>query len=106
MCAAEFGGSVTRADDVVTLSLQGEADLAARERMQQLLDDALATGAAKVVVDSSRLNYLESACLRILIQAHARAAAEGRVLVVARASGIVQRVLELAGVAEILSDDG
>jgi anti-sigma B factor antagonist len=105
MCATEFGGSVTRADDVVTLSLQGEADLAARERMQQLLDEALATGAAKVVVECSRLNYLESACLRILIQAHAHAAAEGRVLVVDRASGIVQRVLELAGVAEILSDD-
>jgi anti-sigma B factor antagonist len=105
MCAAEFDGSVERSDDVATLSLRGEADLAVRDRMQELVDDALATGARKVVVDCSRLDYLESACLRILIQAHAHAADEGRELVVQRASGIVRRVLELAGVAEILIAD-
>jgi anti-anti-sigma factor len=106
MCAAEFGGSVTSSVDTVTLELHGEADLAARARMQELLDEALATDAPTLVVDCSRLNYLESACLRILIQAHTDAASGGRRLVVRRASGIVRRVLDVAGVAEILIDGG
>jgi anti-sigma B factor antagonist len=103
MCALGFGGSVEQAADVTTLRLHGEADLAVRNQFQELIDRALATGDPRVVVDMSELRYLESACLRILLHAHDVAEARDTQLVVRGATGIVQRVLEVSGVAEILS---
>jgi anti-anti-sigma factor len=107
MCEDGFGGSVERAADAATLILQGEADLAARGRFQSLFDELLGTDTKRLVVDLPRLRYLESACLRIMLHAHTRAESEGRDLVVHGASGIVLRVLEVAGVADaLIADDG
>ena len=95
MCTNGFGGSIEQADGVGTLRLHGEADLASRAEFEDLIAAVLATDAPAIVVDVQRLRYLESACLRGLL--HAYAAAEA-------ANGIVRRVLEIAGVAELLDD--
>jgi anti-anti-sigma factor len=108
MCAHGFGGSIEQAGDVATLTLHGEADLASRADFDRLVADALAAPVDAIVVDVRALTYLESACLRSLLHAHTAAENAGRSLVVVRASGIVRRVLEIAGVAELLAngDDG
>jgi anti-sigma B factor antagonist len=105
MCALGFGGSVEQSAGVTTVVMHGEADLAARAEFEGLIEQALATDAARIVVDLADLRYLESACLRALL--HARASAEGndRMLVVRGATGIVRRVLEVSGVAEILIEE-
>jgi anti-anti-sigma factor len=105
MCAEQFGGSVTAAGDVTTVALQGEADLAVRAEFQQLIEDALQAGTPSVVVDLERLRYLESACLRTLLHARSAAEEQGRTFVVRNASGIVMRVLDVAGVADILTGE-
>jgi anti-anti-sigma factor len=105
MCAHGFGGSIEQADGVATLTLHGEADLASRADFEVLIGELLGTDAPVVAIDVQQLRYLESACLRSLLHAYATAEAEGRRLVVQGATGIVRRVLEIAGVAEILVDE-
>jgi anti-anti-sigma factor len=105
MCGEDFGGSVAVDADVTTVVLHGEADLAVRARFQELVEQGLATTSPLIVVDLSRLRYLESACLRSLLHAHEASAQKGRRFVVRGADGIVLRVLEVSGVAEILVDE-
>jgi anti-anti-sigma factor len=105
MCTEGFGGSIEQADGVATLVLRGEADLASRAEFEALVAEVLAADAPAIVVDVQRLQYLESACLRRLLHAHSAAEADGRTLVVHGANGIVRRVLEVAGVADLLLDD-
>ena len=105
MGAQAFGGTIDVTPEVTTVVLQGEADLAARARFHDFLGEALETTAARIDVDLAGLTYLESACLRSLLNAHAAAAEQGRHLRVIYASGVVLRVLEVAGVAEILFAD-
>jgi len=105
MCSEGFGGSIEQADGVATLVLHGEADLASRADFDALIAEVLATDAPAIVVDVQLLRYLESASLRGLLHAHSAAEADGRTLVVHGATGIVRRVLEIAGVADLLLDD-
>jgi anti-sigma B factor antagonist len=105
MGAQEFGGTIDVTPRVTTVVLFGEADLAARAAFHDFLGEALETTTPRIEVDLAGLTYLESACLRSLINAHAAAAAQGRHLRVIYASGVVLRVLEVAGVAEILAAD-
>jgi anti-anti-sigma factor len=105
MCTEEFGGSIAEVDGVATLALRGEADLASRADFDALVAEVLATDAPAIVIDVQMLRYLESACLRGLLHAHSAAEADGRTLVVHGATGIVRRVLEVAGVAGLLLDD-
>jgi anti-sigma B factor antagonist len=103
MHAFGFGGTVEATPDVATLTLDGEADLAVRADFQALVDQLLATSSPSLVVDLAALRYLESACLRVLLHAHSAAERDGRTLTVRGAAGIVRRVLEVSGVAEILT---
>jgi anti-anti-sigma factor len=105
MCGQVLGGSVEVADGVATLALYGEADLASRADFDRLIDQLVGTDADRLVVDLQRLTFLESACLRSLLHAHEGAAGSGRSFAVRNATGIVRRVLEIAGVAEVLLED-
>jgi anti-anti-sigma factor len=104
MCTHGFGGSIEQAEGVATLALHGEADLASRADFDALIAAVVATDEPAVVVDVQLLRYLESACLRSLLHAYAAAEADGRTFVVHGATGIVRRVIEIAGVAELLDD--
>jgi anti-anti-sigma factor len=104
MWAEDFGGSIEHAGDAATLSLHGEADLASRADFERLIAELLGTKARSLVVDVQEMRYLESACLRSLLHAHVTAGSDDRTLVVHGAKGIVRRVIEVAGVAELLDD--
>jgi anti-anti-sigma factor len=100
-----FDGSIMEDAAQTTLTVCGEADLAARADFDRLVDQALATKSPTIVVDVADLRYLESACLRALIHAYEAADGQGRRFVVRNASGIVRRVLDVAAVSEILLED-
>jgi anti-anti-sigma factor len=105
MAGQAFGGTIEVTPRVTTVVLYGEADLAARAAFHDFLGQALETTTPRIDVDLAGLTYLESACLRSLLNAHSAAAEQDRHLRVIYASGVVLRVLEVAGVAEILFAD-
>ena len=74
-----------------------------------LLDDALWMASVmpgeRLVVDVSRLTFIDAAGLRVVAAARQRLVAAGRGgLMIRGASGIVRRVFELAGLAVLLHD--
>jgi anti-anti-sigma factor len=104
--SAGFAASVTVTGEVATILVRGDADLAARADFATALDQALESDAPTIVLDARGLSYLESACLRALLHARMNANEQGRRFVVRGVQGIVRRVLDVAGVTDLLVEDG
>lgn len=79
----------------VVLSLQGELDLTSAPVFEREARAAEATNPAKLVLDLSGLEFMDSTGLRALLLARGRAQADSHRLVLRRGPRQVQRVLEL-----------
>ena len=91
-----------RDDDVHTIALVGEMDLANAGDVERELIRVEATNATEIVVDLSELAFMDSTGIQLLIKAHARSRADGHRLLLIRPPARVFRVLTIAGVDGLL----
>jgi anti-sigma B factor antagonist len=92
----------------VTVSLKGELDLSSVGKVQDELRRVEAEGPALLVLDLSKLTFLDSTGLRAVVTADERARENGRRFVVVRGPDAVQRVFSITRLEERLEmvDDG
>jgi anti-anti-sigma factor len=95
-----FSTSVDRRDDLISVVVTGEIDLDTTEEFGRVL--SAGAGVRRLEVDLSEVSYMDSAGLRSLLTARTTIGEQGGELVVTRASSIVTRLFEIAGVAELL----
>ncbi len=86
--------TVERRDDTdwTVLELVGEFDLAAEPVLQSELASALSS--STLVLDLSRVTFMDSTGLRLLLEADARVRGNGNRCVIVRGVGSVHRVIE------------
>jgi anti-anti-sigma factor len=84
------------------LVLGGDLDMAARFQAEQALDDLLSTPLEQLVVDLGEVTFVDSTGMGLVLEVNDRARAEGFRLRLLRGPDEVQRVFELAGVADVL----
>ncbi len=105
----DLGGftlSSAREDDIHTVCLFGELDIATAEGVEDELSRVEESDPPSIVIDLSGLTVLDSSGVRLLLNAQARAQRFGENrLKLRRGPEQVQRVLELSGVDELLSFD-
>jgi anti-anti-sigma factor len=89
-------------DGAVTISLQGELDLASARRMEEHFAAIDQQGPARVVIDLGGLAFIDSSGLRVLLLADARARDQGYELVLLPGQEPVQRVFEMTGALDVL----
>ncbi len=94
--------TVARSAEAVTVTLDGELDLANHAAFGELLAKLTSTKPESVVVDLEQLSFLDSSGIRCLLAATRDAAAGGITLVVRRPRPAVRRVMEVCGVDELL----
>ena len=87
---------------VRVVSVPEEVDITNVPALQAALLQAAATGSPALVVDMTRTRFCDSAGLRVLVDAHKRALAEGRALLLAAPAAAVLRVLEITGIAQVI----
>ncbi|MGQ0841082.1 STAS domain-containing protein [Actinokineospora sp.] len=88
--------------DPVVMSIAGEVDLATAPRLEQALGEALATpGATGVTLDLSRVEFMDSAGLRVLVAALRQAEDTGRTLTLYEPHDRVRRIIEITGLSEV-----
>lgn len=95
-------------DDVGILRLVGEARTETVGRFREAVNAVRRAGARSYIVDLSRLAFLDSASLAVLLTLRALTQEEGGRLVLSQPTRIVQRVFDAAGLAHIFqfaSDD-
>lgn len=86
----------------VTVAPNGQLDLATAPELAAALGEARRDGITEIVVDLTRVDFLDSAGIRVLVQASRDTAEAGAKLYIDGAEGWVARVLEITGVAEFL----
>lgn len=95
----------SRAGDQVTLAIQGELDLLTAPVLATAVDEVIASGASKIVLDCTELAYLDSSGIAVLIQAWD--GMKGRAtmpVVVTNISDEVRRVLDVCGVIDLVTE--
>jgi len=97
----DFTCTARQAGSLVVFTITGDVDLAAHVRFQGEMERGWPATPRDVVVDCSRITFLDSMGLRVLVQAMQRAAREGCAFALAAPSEPVRRVLELAGVSSL-----
>jgi anti-anti-sigma factor len=89
-------------DGLVQIALRGELDLSSAAKLQEELRRVEAASPAVLVLDLSKLVFLDSTGLRCLVTADERAKAEGRRVVIVRGPDPVQRVFSITRLEERL----
>jgi anti-anti-sigma factor len=92
----------SRAEGAVVVILSGELDLAGCDRAGAAIREAEEGPPRVVAIDLRELVFIDSSGVRVLIEAHDRAAAAGHRLIVTRGTGEVARAAELLGLDGLL----
>lgn len=84
------------------IAVAGEIDASTVNALAQVLMP-FPQGASEFEVDMSAVEFIDSSGLRVLIQAHQHAEANGQRLVIANPSSIVSRLFEVSGLTELFN---
>jgi anti-sigma B factor antagonist len=92
----------TRSDGYDLLAVEGELDIATAPRMLAALNEALADMACPVIVDLSRVVFMDSTGLALLMNAGRRVRRRGQGFAIVCPGGPIARVFEIADMVESL----
>jgi anti-sigma B factor antagonist len=98
-----FALSLSHADGVAVVAVQGAVDLYTARELRDLLDDTLRRSRGRLVLDLSETTFVGSSGLAALIAAHRRARRDGGRLVVVNRDSEIARLLEVSGLDSLLS---
>ena len=84
----------------VTVTLSGELDLAGSGAAARALEESQALGARPVIVDLTRLSFIDSVGIGLLVRWHSVLVAAGVGLRLHGVHGQVERVLQVTGLLE------
>jgi anti-anti-sigma factor len=88
------------AEDREILHLDGELDPHTAPLLKQEVDRLAEAGARNIVLDLSRLQFIDSSGLRVVISAHRDIADRGGELTLRSPSETAQRLLEITGLVD------
>src|SRR4051812_45776704 len=93
---------VEEADGAPVLYLNGDLDLVTAPLLQRRIDELLGAGHDRLLVDADSLGFCDSTGLRLLLSARRRLAERSGELLLLRTSGVLQRLLDLSGLAPLM----
>jgi anti-anti-sigma factor len=100
--AADFRVETAREGDSVRVCPIGEVDLATIGTLREHVDEAVAAGTGRVILDLRRTTFLDSTGLHLTVETEARVTGNGAEFAIIRGPLVVQRTFEAAGLSERL----
>ena len=98
-----FGVESRVEDDRTVVSVRGDFDLQVAERVVAELEKVEESQPALLVIDLSRLSFMDSSGMGVIAAAQARAVDAGRRLVLVRPPYSVRRAFELSGFEDVVT---
>jgi anti-anti-sigma factor len=100
---------VSRIDDAfhsagsepVEVTVAGELDVA-RSELSSAIDDALANGACRLVINLLDVSFIDSSVLRVLVLARREVESRGGWIRLVYTNHLIGRVIEVTGLADVL----
>ena len=99
-----FSTKVVRDDAATIIYVQGEIDIATAGRLRDAIEPHMGPKQT-IVMDLSGVEFMDSACIKVLVQARGSLTADGGSLVLRNPSDVAHRLLTLTGVEFILAED-
>jgi anti-anti-sigma factor len=99
---AQLGIAISAQGTTMTISLRGEWDLAQKRTMRRVVNDVLERAPDCVVLDLSRLSFIDSTGVHGILELHKRSKDQHAHLVIVPGSRAVQRIFALTGLTEVL----
>jgi anti-sigma B factor antagonist len=87
---------------VPVVAVPEEIDITNAAGLRLALLEAAADGYPTLVIDMTRTRFCDSAGLRVLVDAHKRAQADGGEILLALSGAAVLRILEITGVDRVI----
>lgn len=97
---AAFTVAVTQEAGHTVAHIRGEIDMATCERLRDAIEPHLGP-AQRVVLDLSGVSFMDSSCLKVLVQARTTLTADDGALILRNPSDAARRVLTLTGMADL-----
>lgn len=101
MRSIEGGPAAAEAPSAFIVRLEGEFDVAERQRLKDAF--AIATGAPLVIVDLERTKYIDSSVLECLVGLHAATRQRGAELVLVALNSQVRRPFEVTELQKLFT---
>jgi anti-sigma B factor antagonist len=97
-----FGVTVRQVRGGVVVELSGELDLATAPRLRDRLA-LLSDGEDQITLDLTRLDFIDSTGLSVLVMAYTRAQSSGGAVVMRNPSSAVLRIFEITGLTTLFT---
>ena len=101
----QLSGSVRVDGGRAVVSLVGELDISTVARLRALVDEAIAVGARRVVINLAEVRFLDAGALAVFAIAAERLRTSGGELAVSGATQSIYRLFEVTGLTEALHVD-
>jgi anti-anti-sigma factor len=85
------------------ISLAGELDVASAPELVNVLQGAALDVADSVVLDMERVSFIDSSGIGVLVSAHKRMDANGRILIIRSPQPRTVKVIQISGLASYLN---
>jgi anti-anti-sigma factor len=89
-------------NDVVLIEIEGAVDAHTARRLDRTLNEILAQGHSRLVLDASQMDFISSAGLRAILFAHREAREHGGQVRVCGLTAHARRIFEMASLDEFL----
>ena len=101
--APQFLVGVSRSESSVVVEVDGELDLATAPQLRDRLVALAEEGQTQVILDLTRLSFIDSTGLSVLVMALNRARADGGSVLIRNPSQSVLRILEITGLVSVFT---
>jgi anti-anti-sigma factor len=102
--AQDFSTDVSQSGDATVIYVRGEIDIATCERLRDAIEPHLGSEQT-IVLDLSEVEFMDSSCLRVLLQARGTLTADGGSLILRNPSAAARRLLTAAQAQDLLEAD-
>ena len=97
-----FALEVDQLDELALVKVAGDLDIAPDAALEDKIEELIAAGVRRIVIDLREAHFIDSHGLRILVKYELRSRQRGFQLDVIQATGQVRRVFETMGVDRLL----
>ena len=102
--AEDFSTEVTQTDGATVIHVRGEIDMTTAERLRDAIEPLMGPKQT-IILDFSEVEFMDSSCLKVLVQARGRLTENGGSLILRNPSTAAHRLLTVAGATDLLETD-
>jgi anti-sigma B factor antagonist len=102
--AEDFSTQVNATDEATVIHVRGDIDMVTAGRLRDAIEPHMGPKQT-IILDFSEVEFVDSSCLKVLVQARGQLTQNGGSLILRNPSSAAHRLLTVAGATDLLETD-